>query len=92
MSNTTVSKLAIALKISSEKLISQLNEAGVNVDKEADEITNDQKMSLLNHLRGNHGTKKDRAHSGTHNYNYALITHRTAPMIIITKFEPRVQL
>ena len=44
MSNTTVSKLAIALKISSEKLISQLNEAGVNVDKEADEITNDQKM------------------------------------------------
>ena len=59
MSNTTVSKLAIALKISSEKLISQLNEAGVNVDKEADEITNDQKMSLLNHLRGNHGTKKE---------------------------------
>ena len=58
MSNTTVSKLAIALKISSEKLISQLNEAGVNVDKEADEITNDQKMSLLNHLRGSHGTKK----------------------------------
>ena len=59
MSNTTVSKLAIALKISSEKLISQLNEAGVNVDKEADEITNDQKMSLLNHLRGSHGTKKE---------------------------------
>ncbi len=47
MSNTTVSKLAIALKISSEKLISQLNEAGVNVDKDVDEITNDQKMQLL---------------------------------------------
>ena len=59
MSNTTVSKLAIALKISSEKLISQLNEAGVNVDKEVDEITNDQKMALLNHLRGSHGTKKE---------------------------------
>ena len=59
MSNTTVSKLAIALKISSEKLISQLNEAGVNVDKEVDEITNDQKMTLLNHLRGSHGTKKE---------------------------------
>ena len=38
MSNTTVSKLATALKISPEKLISQLNEAGVNVDKEVDEI------------------------------------------------------
>ena len=59
MSNTTVSKLAIALKISSEKLISQLNEAGVNVDKELDEITNDQKMTLLNHLRGSHGTKQE---------------------------------
>ena len=59
MSNTTVSKLAIALKISSEKLISQLNEAGVNVGKEVDEITNDQKMALLNHLRGSHGTKKE---------------------------------
>ena len=59
MSNTTVSKLAIALKISSEKLITQLNEAGVNVDKEMDEITNDQKMLLLNHLRGSHGTTKE---------------------------------
>ena len=59
MSNTTISKLAIALKISSEKLISQLNEAGVKVDKELDEITNDQKLTLLNHLRGNHGTKKE---------------------------------
>ena len=59
MSNTTVSKLAIALKISSEKLITQLNEAGVNVDKEIDEITNDQKMLLLNHLRGSHGTTKE---------------------------------
>lgn len=59
MSNTTVSKLAIALKISSEKLISQLNEAGVNVDKDVDEITNDQKMALLNHLRSGHGTKQE---------------------------------
>jgi len=59
MSNTTVSKLATALKISPEKLISQLNEAGVNVDEEVDEITNDQKIALLNHLRGSHGTKKE---------------------------------
>ncbi len=59
MSNTTVSKLATALKISPEKLISQLNEAGVNVYKEVYEITNDQKTALLNHLRGSHGTKKE---------------------------------
>ena len=59
MSNTTISKLASALKISSDKLISQLNDAGINVETENDEISNDQKLTLLNHLRGSHGTKKE---------------------------------
>ncbi len=59
MSNTTISKLASALKISSDKLISQLNDAGISVKDENDEISNDQKLMLLNHLRGSHGTKKE---------------------------------
>ena len=59
MSNTTISKLASALKISSDKLITQLNDAGISVDNENDEISNDQKLTLLNHLRGSHGTKKE---------------------------------
>ena len=59
MSNTTISKLASALKISSDKLISQLNDAGISVKDENDDISNDQKLMLLNHLRGSHGTKKE---------------------------------
>ena len=58
MSTTTVSKLSLALKISSDKLISQLKDAGIEVDNENSVISNDQKLLLLNHLRGNHGTSK----------------------------------
>ena len=59
MSNTTISKLASALKINSDKLISQLNDAGISVKNENDEISNDQKLTLLNHLRGSHATKSE---------------------------------
>ena len=59
MSTTTVSKLATALKIKPEKLISQLNDAGITVSNDSDTITNDQKLTLLNHLRGSHGTKSE---------------------------------
>ena len=59
MSTTTVSKLATALKIKPEKLISQLNEAGINVSNDLDRITNDQKLTLLNHLRGSHATNSE---------------------------------
>ena len=59
MSTTTVSKLATALKIKPEKLISQLNEAGISVSNDLDTITNDQKLTLLNHLRGSHATKSE---------------------------------
>ena len=58
MSTTTVSKLSLALKISSDKLISQLKDAGIEVDNENSVISNDQKLLLLNHLRGTHGTTK----------------------------------
>ena len=58
MSTTTVSKLSLALKISNDKLISQLKDAGIEVDNEDAVISNDQKLLLLNHLRGSHGTSK----------------------------------
>ena len=58
MSTTTVSKLASALKLSNEKLIVQLNDAGIKVKNKNDVLTNDQKLLLLNHLRGSHGTKE----------------------------------
>jgi len=59
MSTTTVSKLATALKIKPEKLISQLNDAGISVSNDLDTITNDQKLTLLNHLRGSHATQSE---------------------------------
>ena len=57
MSTTTVSKLATALKLTDEKLILQLNEAGIDISNKDDVVSNDQKLLLLNHLRGSHGTK-----------------------------------
>ena len=54
MSTTTVSKLASALKLSNEKLIMQLNEAGIEVKDKDDVLSNDQKLSLLNHLSIKH--------------------------------------
>ena len=57
MPSTTVQKLASALKVSNEKLIIQLKEAGVEVSNEEDVLTNEQKLILLNHLRGSHSTK-----------------------------------
>ena len=57
MSTTTVSKLATALKLTHEKLILQLNEAGIEVASKDDVVSNDQKLLLLNHLRGSHATK-----------------------------------
>ncbi len=57
MSTTTVSKLASALKLSDDKLILQLNDAGIDVTSKDDVVSNDQKLVLLNHLRGSHGTK-----------------------------------
>ncbi len=55
MSNVTVTQLAEVVKISVDKLISQLNEAGIVVKEAGDEVTDEQKMTLLKHLRTSHG-------------------------------------
>jgi len=57
MSAITIQKLASALKVSNEKLIIQLKEAGIEVSNENDVVTSEQKLLLLNHLRGSHSTK-----------------------------------
>ena len=57
MSTVTIQKLASALKVSDEKLIIQLKEAGIEVSNNKDVVTNEQKLLLLNHLRGSHSTK-----------------------------------
>lgn len=55
MSGVTVEKFAETLKVSVDRLLVQLEEAGVSVSGADDVISDDAKMELLNHLRRSHG-------------------------------------
>ena len=58
MSNVTVTGFAETLKISVEKLLEQLDEAGIKIKGADDFISEDVKLELLSHLRRSHGRKK----------------------------------
>jgi len=55
MSDQTVRQLAEIVKISLERLLEQLKEAGLSVTAPDDVINEDEKMKLLAHLRKRHG-------------------------------------
>ena len=55
MSNVTVSQLADVLGVDSEKLLTQLNDAGITASSSDDAVSNDDKKKLLAHLRASHG-------------------------------------
>jgi translation initiation factor IF-2 len=55
MSDIKVKDLAGTVGITPEKLVEQLNEAGINVSKADDLITEEQKQSLLQFLQQRHG-------------------------------------
>jgi translation initiation factor IF-2 len=55
MSKVTVSQLADVLGIESNKLLSQLNEAGIEASSQDDAVSNDDKKKLLAFLRASHG-------------------------------------
>jgi translation initiation factor IF-2 len=55
MSKVTVSQLADVLGVDSEKLLSQLNEAGIEASGGDDAVSNDDKKKLLAFLRASHG-------------------------------------
>jgi len=59
MSDKTVKELAGIVGIPLDRLLEQMKEAGISAHSEADTITEDEKMSLLAHLRKRHG--KDEA-------------------------------
>jgi len=59
MSNVTVAQFAEVLKVPVERLISQLDEAGISVRGADDLISEDAKMELLSHLRRSHGRDED---------------------------------
>jgi translation initiation factor IF-2 len=55
MADVTVAQFADVLKVPVEKLLSQLDEAGIQVSGSEDKISEDAKLELLTHLRRSHG-------------------------------------
>ncbi|NBB92206.1 MAG: translation initiation factor IF-2 [Gammaproteobacteria bacterium] len=55
MSQVTVAQLADVLGVDVDRLITQLNEAGIKVDAPDAAVTNDDKIKLLTYLRSSHG-------------------------------------
>ena len=55
MADVTVAQFAEVLKIPVDKLLVQLDQAGIKVSGPGDSISDDSKMLLLSHLRRSHG-------------------------------------
>ena len=55
MADVTVAQFAEVLKVPVEKLLSQLDEAGIKVSSSEDTISDDAKLELLTYLRRSHG-------------------------------------
>jgi translation initiation factor IF-2 len=61
MADVTVSQFAEVLKVPVERLLTQLDEAGIRVSGAEDTISDDAKMELLTFLRRAHGRTQDTA-------------------------------
>ncbi|HKU15248.1 MAG TPA: translation initiation factor IF-2, partial [Steroidobacteraceae bacterium] len=61
MADVTVSQFAEVLKVPVERLLTQLDEAGIRVSGADDTISDDAKMELLTFLRRAHGRTQDTA-------------------------------
>lgn len=57
MADVTVTEFATVLKVPVERLLTQLDEAGIKVAGAEDTISEDAKLELLTHLRRSHGRK-----------------------------------
>ena len=55
MSKVTVSQLAEVLGVSTDKLMSQMSKAGIDVASPDEAVSNEDKKKLLGHLRSSHG-------------------------------------
>jgi translation initiation factor IF-2 len=55
MADVTIAQFAEVLKVPVEKLLTQLDEAGIKVSGSDDKISDDAKLELLTHLRRSHG-------------------------------------
>ncbi len=64
MADVTVAQFAEVLKVPVDKLLSQLDEAGIKVSGSDDTISEDAKLELLTHLRRSHGQQEASAEPG----------------------------
>ena len=55
MADVTVAQFAEVLKVPVDRLLQQLDQAGIRVDGAEDMISEDAKHELLTHLRRSHG-------------------------------------
>src|ERR1700746_3539793 len=59
MAEVTVSQFAEVLKVPVDRLLVQLDQAGIKVEGPNDRISDDAKLELLTHLRRSHGSGDD---------------------------------
>src|SRR5579872_752350 len=59
MADVTVSQFAEVLKVPVDRLLVQLDQAGIKVEGPDDRISDDAKLELLTHLRRSHGSGED---------------------------------
>ncbi|HLU06870.1 MAG TPA: translation initiation factor IF-2 [Woeseiaceae bacterium] len=64
MADVTVEQFANVLKVPVERLLSQLDEAGIKVSGSDDYISEDAKLELLTHLRRSHGQQDSSGATG----------------------------
>jgi translation initiation factor IF-2 len=60
MAEVTVSQFAEVLKVPVDRLLVQLDQAGIKVKGPDDRISDDAKLELLTHLRRSHGSESER--------------------------------
>jgi translation initiation factor IF-2 len=63
MANVTVAQFAEVLKVPVDRLLVQLEQAGIKVSGPADRISDEAKLELLTHLRRSHGQSNEDASS-----------------------------
>ncbi len=59
MAEVTVSQFAEVLKVPVDRLLVQLDQAGIKVSGPQDQISDDAKLELLTHLRRSHGSEEE---------------------------------
>ncbi len=61
MAEVTVKQLADVVGVSAERLLTQMQEAGINGKKIESMVTEDERLKLLSHLKRSHGEQADSA-------------------------------